>query len=381
MHTTRRMHRCRGGYALLSAITMAAIFLLMGTAILALSGSSLRASYRRLEAARSLNVAMGVLDDGIERRRADKTYTGNPSFTVNGMAGVCSITVAPVASPAGRVQVVGQATTTGAGYNVVRTIRATLDLDPLPPVYYDAFASKDDFTINGNVDTNSSPTVEGGNVHTNSNLILNGSAVDIHGKATASGSITSSGSPNVTRGSLAGVAPMLFPDIDDAFKAQALPNGISVGNKSVNDPAAVVQGKIIGNLTIGASGCTITGVVWVTGSLAINGPVYGNGTIVCEGLITVDARTNYAATSANNAFITTSTDTAALDLGGNRQAKGIFYAPYGGVKLHGTPTLYGGIMAKSITISGTPTVIRSTVMDSGPPPLPPAPRMKGWEEI
>ncbi|MGV3724731.1 MAG: DUF7305 domain-containing protein [Actinomycetota bacterium] len=78
---------------------------------------------------------------------------------------------------------------------------------------------------------------------------------------------------------------------------------------------------------------------------------------------------------------TTSTAATAVDLGGNRQFKGIIYAPYGGVKLHGTPALLGGVLAERVTFSGTPDITKWTDFDQDPPALPRVFQLKGWEEL
>jgi hypothetical protein len=286
----------------------------------------------------------------------------------------------PASNPSRRV-IVSTGTVQGFNHTTTRSIRATADLGAIPPVFYMALASKQSFGINGNVTVNSAPTLHQGNTHSNGNITLSGSAALVDGAATASGTVSTSGSPVVTGGTASGVAPMTFPDVDATLKDQALASGTTTGNALVSD-GSLVKGKISGNLTVSGSGCQITGVVWVTGNLTIKGPITGKGTLICDGTMSLDCKFSYPVTAlANIVYICTSTSTTAADLGGNRQFKGVIYVPNGGVKAHGTPNFFGGILAKSITFSGNPSITRWTQFDTDPPPLPKLFQLCGWEEI
>jgi hypothetical protein len=255
---------------------------------------------------------------------------------------------------------------------VTRTTRITLDTGNVPPVFYKALATKKDFRIHGNVDIDSTPLANAGDVHANGNMELSGSAVNILGQATASGVVTTNGGPNVSRGMVSGVPPMTFPEVDATFKAQALVNGSASGNVTKSD-GSLMKGKIGGNVTVSGSGATITGVVWITGSLDIQGPITGKGTIVVDGPISLDAKFNYPSTALQSIlYITTSTDTMAVDLTGNRTFKGI---------IRGTTAYLGGILAETIDLGGTPDVTRWTDWDDDPPPSPKVFEVKGYEEL
>lgn len=207
------------------------------------------------------------------------------------------------------------------GMTITRTVRASMDIGDVPPVFYNALAAKTSFGINGNVSVDSTPAAHRGNVHCNQNVTLSGSAMNIDGAVTASGTVTASGSPTVTGGMSSGVPPMTFPEVDGSFKDRALANGItnpSGGTLSVDDSATLVQGKINGNLDVGDDGCRVNGVVWVTGTVTVSGPITGTGTIVSDGPMSLDGRftVNAASDVSNVVYITTSTSDAAVDLGG-----------------------------------------------------------------
>jgi hypothetical protein len=122
--------------------------------------------------------------------------------------------------------------------------------------------------------------------------------------------------------------------------------------------------------------------VWVTGNVSISGPVKGKGTIVSDGTMNLDARTDYPANDlANLAFMTTSNMIPAVTLGGNRSFKGTIYAPNGGVKLNGNPTLLGSVLARSVEFNGNPVIRRWTDFQSDPIPLPTVFQLRGWEEL
>jgi len=382
MRTPRRFMKVRRGYALLSAITMAVLFLLMGTAMLALAGSNLRNSYRRLHAAHALNVAMGVLEDGIERRRQSGTYTGASTFAVPGTNANGRIIVQNVFGSPTQVQVIGEATVDGGMYTVTRQVRTTLDRELVAGVFKKALAAKNNFEINGTVNIESAPVTGQGDVHTNGDLLLIGTSVNIQGEGTASGNVSTSGSPTVSGGITAGAPPMLFPEVDAAYKIQSVANGVTVGNTTIDD-GSTLQGKIVGNLRVNEpDGCVLNGIVWVTGTVTIEGPVKGTGTIVCDGDISIDARRTDADTDVSAvAFITTSTSSSAVDIGGNRQFKGLVYAPYGNVRFRGTPSIYGQVFANTMEFSGTPSIVAYVNIGDSPPPLPPVLAIKGWEEL
>lgn len=364
---------------LLTSMVLLTFFSAMGMAMFGMASTALRTTMRRRDTAQAMNLAMGGLDDAIASLKSNPSFSGFASRNLG--PGTISVEVTtPPGSPNRRV-VVSTGVVTGKGYTISRRVRATLDTGTVPPVFQKALAAKTSFTLNGNITVDSTPLAHSGDIHSNGNVTLHGSAMDVDGKVTATGTVNVSGNPTVTRGMVSGVAPMTFPEIDESFKQQALAYGSSGGRFVSN--GGTVQGKINGSLTIAASGgATINGVVWVTGNLTVSGPVYGKGTVIVEGVMNLDARETYSSNHvANIVWISTNNSPTAVDLGGNRQFKGIIYAPYGGVRLHGTPTLLGGVMANSVTFSGTPDVTRWTDFDNDPPALPSFFQLRGWEEL
>jgi Tfp pilus assembly protein PilX len=377
MRKARR--RFRRGYALVLSMMLIVILSAFATALYGLAHTSRRTAAHREEGAQALHLAIGGLDHAVAALKEDPAYTGFSACTLG--PGTVGVTVTTPPGQPDRREVVSTGTVAGRGYTTERRVRAIVNAASVSSVFYKALAAKQSFGINGNVTVNSSPALNQGDIHSNGNITLSGSAMLVAGAATASGTISTSGSPTVTGGMSSGVPPMTFPEITAAFKEQALVNGTTPSSLTVND-GRLVQGKINGNLTVSGLGCRITGVVWVTGNLTISGPVTGTGTLVCDGTISLDSRFNYPATSlANIAFMTSSTSSTAVSLGGNRQFKGLIYAPYGGVRLHGTPALLGSILANTITFSGNPQVTRWTQFDSSPPPLPSSFQVEGWQEI
>lgn len=380
-HRVSAPRRPRRGYVLVFALVTIGLLVVLGGALLAMANTSYRTAYRRIENAQALNLAMGGMDEAVARLELNKSYTGFADRTLGG--GTVTVTVTTPSGVNSRRVIVSTGTIQGSNHTVVRSVRGTMEVGPTPPVFYRALAGKSSFVINGNVDVASGPTLHVGDVHCNANVELVGSSVTIDGNVTASGVVTTTGSPTVTGTMASGVPPMTFPEVDQEFKDRSLVNGITSGSLTVND-GSVIQGKISGSLRVEEpDGCVLNGVVWVTGSVTIEGPVRGVGTLVCDGNIIIDARNSYPADDVSRlAFITTSTDpNQAVDLGGNRQFKGIVYAPYGGVNLHGTPSLLGQIIANHVNFSGTPDITRLTDVDNNPPPLPPVFQLKGWEEL
>ena len=356
---------------------------MLGLSLAGMAAVSSRVTVHRRDASIARNLAMAGIDETAAQLKTNGNWTGQGTRTLGGGTMAVSVST-PTGVPTRRV-VLASGVVTGINYTQTRRIRATFDNTGVAPLFYNALAAKTSFTINGNVDIISTPVVHQGNVYCNQDVSLQGSAMTIDGYVRAAGTVSTSGSPTVTQGMLSGAPPMVFPDVDFTFENQAVTNGIvtpSGGTLTVSSATTVVKGKINGNLSVGSAGCKIQGVVWVTGTVSVSGPITGTGTIVCDGTMTLDGAYTVPDGDVNNImFITTSTSSTAVDLGGNRNFKGLIYAPYGGVRLHGTPTLIGGVMANTITFSGTPNITRWTDFDKSPPVMPNYFQLKAWEEL
>jgi hypothetical protein len=364
---------------LLTSMVLVTFFTAMGMAMFGLASTALRTTSRRRDSSQAMSLAMGGLDHAVSKLKSDSDFAGYQ----NRVLGPGSITVT-VSTPAGqpnRRVVTSMATVTGSGYALTRGARATLETGNIPPVFFDALGAQGDFEINGNITVASTPIAGKGDVHSNEDVNLSGASLSVDGQVTAAGTVSVNSGATVTGGATSGAPRATFPEIDTEFKQKALEYGASSGSRTVSD-GSLVQGKINGNLTIGSGGARLNGVIWVTGALIVSGPVNGKGTVVVEGDIALEASGNYSASHVSNiAWITTSTSSTAVDLGGNRQFKGIIYAPYGGVIVHGGPSLLGGILAKSVTFSGNPKITKWTDFVLDPPVLPREFAIKGWEEL
>lgn len=375
-----RTTRARRGYALLTSMVVITLLVVTTASLFSMATTSQRVTLRRKQGAQALNLAIAGLDEAVAQLKGSGAYTGFANRALgNGLVTV-AVTIPP-SDPLRRI-----VTSTGAvrelGMTVARRVRASLDTTGIPPVFDYALASKTTMDVNGTVYVDSTPTANVGNVHANGNLNVNSGASAVWGRADASGIATAHPSATISGGIHSGMPMVPFPDVDQAFKEQALVNGATTGDMTVSN-GSLIKGKINGNLTVRRpGGCQVTGVVWVTGALTIEGPITGTGTIVCDRELVLDARFDYPpATTTNLMIICALNQTTAATLDGNRTFKGIIYVPYGGVSLQGTPNFLGSIIAKSIIFGGTPSITKWTEYEKNPPPMPVMCQLKGWEEL
>ena len=379
----RRFGRSRRGYSLLLTLVVLTYMAMLGLSLAGMAVVSSRVTMHRRDASAARNLAMAGIDEAAAQFKSSGSWSGQGNRTLGNGAMAVSIST-PTGVPTRRIAV-ATGVVTGMNYTQTKRVRATFDNTGMAPLFYNALAAKTSFTINGTVNITSTPAAHQGNVYCNQDISLQGSSMIIDGYVRAAGAVSTSGSPTVTQGMLSGAPPMVFPEVDATFENQAVTNGITTpsgGTLSVTSASTLVKGKINGNLTVGSTGCKIQGVVWVTGNVTVSGPITGTGTLVCDGSLSLSGTFTVANGDTNNLmFITTSTSTTAVDLGGNKNFKGLIYAPYGGVRLHGTPTLIGGVMANSVTFSGTPNITRWTDFDQSPPTMPNYFQLKAWEEL
>lgn len=371
------------GYALLTTLWAMTILFAFAAMMLQASYVNMRLTARRKTAAQALHLAITGMDLAGQKLTQSPTYTGFSAQSLG--AGTVQVSVGAAASPNNRIVVISTGTVSSPYGTVTRQVRGTFDTGVISPVFYQAFAAKSDVTFSGTVVINSSPTAHQGNVVGNGNVSISGSGLSVDGYVHAGGTLTYGGSPSITGGTLSGASPVVFPDVDTTYQNQALANGSQTppsGTLSVNSPTTTVQGKVVGNLSIGSSGAAINGVVWVTGNVTVGGPVTGTGAIVADGTLTLTAGYSVASTDMNDvAYITRSTSATAVTLTGNSSFKGLLYAPYGTIYISGSPTLVGGMMANSFNFSGTPTITRWTSFDQNAPPLPGPEHLRSWEAV
>jgi hypothetical protein len=131
------------------------------------------------------------------------------------------------------------------------------------------------------------------------------------------------------------------------WKNDALSGGIYNGNYTVPSGGAILgPKKIVGNLTVGSGGLTVTGTLWVTGNVVMNGggltklaASYGSNdaVIVADGTITVSngGRATGSGTAGSYLMLLSlSSSTTAMNISGDAGAV-ITYAPYGTINVDG----------------------------------------------
>lgn len=369
------------GYALLSTLILVTFLALSAGCVALMSTSSRRTSIHRVLNAQALHLASGVFNDAAKRIVSDPALTGILPTSLGAGMVWADVTVDPTSSTQRILTAVG--TATNFRYTGRRTIRGTMDLLGIPPVFFNALASKNDLTLSGDLRVDSYPLEHVGNVHSNTITTHNGGGSGyVDGRSSATDQIILSGSPTITGGAESGVAPMVFPGISATFKAQAVAAGITSGNVIVSD-GSLVQGKITGRLQIDdPSGCRISGVVWVEGDVRIRGPITGTGTIVSDGRVEIDTRTYDPLTDPSSlAIISTSDGNNSIRLNGSNAFKGLLYAPNGEINIQGNARLYGIAVASMLTFGGNPYITRWTNFDVDVPNLPRIPVLKGYQEL
>src|SRR5262249_27946592 len=142
------------------------------------------------------------------------------------------------------------------------------------PIWDYGIIAKQSITLNGTASISSAPAVGIGNVHSNGDMTI-GSNLVVKGKATAVGTLTSSGVG--TGGTQSHASEVPFPTVDTArLRSEAEAKGITTGDVHFTSGTHVLGGKIVGDLTISAlASITIDGILWVTGNVRLEGQSYG----------------------------------------------------------------------------------------------------------
>ncbi|MCX6753774.1 MAG: hypothetical protein NTV03_01830 [Candidatus Nomurabacteria bacterium] len=166
-------------------------------------------------------------------------------------------------------------------------------------------------------------------------------------------------------------AYVAFP-VSDAnitqWKADALAGGIYNGNYTVPWNGAVLgPKKIVGDLDVGSGGLTVTGTIWVTGNIVMDGggttkldPSYGSGdaVIVADGTITVTGGGKATGSGAAGSYLMllalSNSQTAAMTVSGDAGAI-IAYAPYGTMNVSGGSAIKEATAYKLNLISSSVT--------------------------
>lgn len=386
----RGTSRMRGSAVLLSMI-IALVCTTLGLASMSMAMSSSRLTYRRSHNAMALSLATAGAEQAVS------SFKSNPNWLAPGQTAAYTIqgphggTVSLACTETNNVRhVTSVGTVIGSFGSISRTIRvAVYQQAPVPP-FHVGISAKSSLTVGGGTQTTSSPIPGAGGVHSNGDLTLSGSGTRVDGDASASG-IVSNGGVIVVGATRPNASPLLFPDIDFTFASKSLEHGTTPGNRTLSGGAAqLVQGKYTGDVTVSGAGCTIPdgAVVWITGKLSLDGPIRGRGTVIVNGKITASGGSYTQAT--NVLFVgmyprteTNLTATAptqdAISLGGGSTVYGYFYAPYAKLSVSGGTSVFGGISALAVALTGSSVI---TVPNDNRT-LPPAPSGggQGWEEL
>lgn len=391
--TPRGAVRVRRGFTLMSSVFFVSALLVVGISLLSLAATSRRLANRRLHRLRALNLAIAGADEALAQYRSDPAFMTSGetrTYTVPGEDGG-TITLAMTTTD-GVKQVTSTATVAAWPGDFSRGVRVTLGENGSVPPFTFAISSKRDLSLSGDCRTASWPTAGGGSVHSNGELTLGGGTIQIDGIASAAEDVNTSGA-SVSGGLHPDSVPLTFPDIDGAFKDQALASGTTTAALTTLNGGSpqTMQGKYEGDVSIGGAGCTIqdNSVVWITGDLAIDGPVRGTGTIVVDGKITAAA--GALSSGVNVLFVSTyprtpsnptatAPDQDAIALSGGGTAHGWFYAPYARVTLSDGSDVVGGISGMAVAVSDG-SVITVPNDSRQMPPAPGSSGRQGWEEL
>ena len=125
---------------------------------------------------------------------------------------------------------------------------------------------------------------------------------------------------------------------------------------------------VVGDMTIGgASKVTLKGTVYVTGKLTIGSGTYVQGPYTLVGReVELSGGSSTQLNKGNVPFIIAYNGD--VDIGGSAIASAVIYAPNGQAYLHGTGTVYGAVVAKSVLMDGSAKVNYMTGIETLPWP-------------
>jgi hypothetical protein len=389
--------RLRRGSALVVTMMVLLLLSVLGTSLTGMALTDARLTQRRTDELKALNLSIAGLDLAQQQMYLIADYGGFTDLPL----GEGKVTVRVTAAmPAGYRHLTSTATLqTAGGGTIVKQVRGTAGLSVFAPLFGKAIAAKTLLDVNDDIRVDSSPLPGMGDIHSNGDLYLRTSGSRIEGAVTACGTLQNDGA-TVTGNQESEAAPIVFPDFDSTFKNLSLVGGTvppvsilnlgySSNNKSfptitVNGLTAILKGKVNGNLVVGPQGCTMVGVVWVTGTLTVNGPIRGVGTVVADGDVTLDPQTDYLNILPELVGIgtTSKNPVQAVRIQGNRTIKAVVYAPNGAVQFAGSPHLIGGVMADRVTVNSgaRPYITAFTSPSTIGLPLPSILDLQVWEE-
>jgi hypothetical protein len=226
------------------------------------------------------------------------------------------------------------------------------------PVYglfdFAAAALDGDITISGNTIIESYPDPDKTHVYAKGDILMQGK-VEVHGDVTATGSVTLQGKSSVT-GTITTNAPPVQIDKLDASEYQQEANaGVPVyGNLFITESCTLGPTHIYGNLYIASSAVvTLTGTVWVDGSIVMSGSGYieGTSTMIAVGNVEITGGGTF---EPEDLPVLVSTDGNILTAG-NQQVSAVLYAPKGTIIVTGGAGIFGGVIGKAAIIETSST--------------------------
>ena len=296
----------------------------------------------------NINAQLAVSDSeaaaGVVRTYSSATWT-LPS-------GVYSfVAKAPYKGIAGTVEIRGVGISkNGNREDLMSVVRPeTVDPDDLAAVPAACFSyamfSDHNFTISGNPSVLSHSELGGAGIYANGNINFNGASSVIHGPISATGTISGTTTQiPADAGRFQRVARVPMPEIDIA-KYRSIADLTYTGSK--------VRFNSGHNASVGTY--ADPKVIFVNGSAEISGNFTGIGVMVATNGIKVTGNCTYGDPASSWAFLTT----GAFTVAGTAQIHGLVYAhnAQGSAEFigHGTPNIFGGVVADLITLTGSYT--------------------------
>jgi cytoskeletal protein CcmA (bactofilin family) len=303
--------------------------------------------------------------------------TGPISFPPNSASlGTFKISISSNSQTERTIQSTGTVTT--GRKSVERTVTVDVQRAGFPLIFNNALASSTDIDLTGNSRVYSSNERKAkGNVYGHKRISLKGN-VEITGSVSSAleNGVTIKGNVEVGEGIFAG--PQYFQEIptveehlrqsweDKAKTGTIYSSGLSYsGNVSVNLGNAYINGDltITGNASISLADDAI---VYVKGKVKITGnaSIRGQGIVVAEGVIDVTGNMSHQLDQpASIAFVSLSSDESKIT--GNGEVAGVFFVPWGALKIAGNSYIFGAAVAYRIDFAGNAEIkYNADLMDS-----------------
>lgn len=365
--TTRR-YRMRDDRGLILPLALMAFVVLgaLAAAILSTGGSEAQIASNHLRAIQAQFLAEAGLEHTFNTLRTTPNLVTIANTTLQTivptaqLGGAGSYTVQYQAAGTNTVRVVSTGTPAiGGSQEIRRAIMSTFFHSN------DAILTAGNLAISGNTDVLATGG-QCGNVHTNSNLQLSGSAIDISGSATASGSYTTTGNPDVGPGSGGSTPTQTIPAINPTDFLN-----IAIATLPANHVFQMTSnGQILdgsgGLLTTLVSGGSYNGWRYTSGTTAewqFSGSADNvNGTYYFEG----DARLSGSPGSTANPWVTTLIATGNIIITGGPEIQtsltDTLFIAGRDIDIHGNPgnTVFNGLigaheqfnLGSNVTVNG-----------------------------